>query len=425
MHPVRLIEDKRDGRTHSRGEIEFLVDGFVRGDVADYQMAAWLMAVCFWGLDAEETVALTEAMRDSGATLLWPPGGAPVVDKHSTGGVGDKSSLILAPLLATLGCKVPMVSGRGLGLTGGTLDKLESVPGLRTDLSVGRLQDIVDRIGVAMGGQTEDFCPADRRMYALRDVTGTVPSIPLITASILSKKAAESLDVLVLDVKFGSGAFMRTEADARELGASLLAVGRGLDMRIDALLTDMNRPTGRAVGNAVEIREAVRLLRGDRAGIEDLAELVTALASAALVAAGRFPGGTAAADAIDAALDDGSAHETWRRMVQAQGGDPDADLPTAAAHEVVADRSGFVAATDSERLARVVTDLGGGRRKASDAIDPAVGVVLRAVVGDRVEQGQPLAAVHAAADAPLAAVAAAFEIVDEAVPRPPLILDRL
>src|SRR5262245_22400391 len=277
MNPAVLIAKKRDGRELARNEIVYLVHGFTRGTIPEYQMAAFAMAVFLQGMTTDETAALTDAMLQSGVWLVWPQRDRPIVDKHSTGGIGDKTSLVLAPLLACCGLAVPMISGRGLGATGGTLDKLEAIPGFRTDLSPAEIQATVERVGCAITGASAEIVPADRKLYALRDVTATVPSIPLITASIMSKKLAESLDALVLDVKFGSGAFMKTLADARRLAQSLVATGKRMGVRTTALLTDMNQPLGRMAGNLVEVHEVIACLKGE--GPADLWELTRELAA--------------------------------------------------------------------------------------------------------------------------------------------------
>ena len=281
MNPVSLIARKRDGHTLSSDEIAWFMDGFVRGEVADYQMSAMAMAIYCRGMSTEETSALTECMLRSGETLDWPDSTTPKVDKHSTGGIGDKVSLVLAPLLACCGLAVPMISGRGLGASGGTLDKLESIPSFRTNLSTDEIRQQIDTVGCVITGQTANLVPADKKLYALRDVTGTVPSIPLITASIMSKKLAEGLDALVLDVKHGTGAFMKSPADARALAASLVGVGKRMGLATTALLTDMNQPLGRMAGNAVEVDESITALEGD--GPADLMEVTLALGSELLI----------------------------------------------------------------------------------------------------------------------------------------------
>jgi pyrimidine-nucleoside phosphorylase len=423
MNPAVLIAKKRDGHALARDEIWFLVHGFTRGSIPEYQMAALAMAVFLRGMTDDETAALTDAMLQSGRWLVWPRRERPIVDKHSSGGIGDKTSLILAPLLACCGLAVPMISGRGLGATGGTLDKLESIPGFRADLSLAEIQATVERVGCVITGASQEIAPADRKLYALRDVTATVPSIPLITASIMSKKLAESLDALVLDVKFGSGAFMKTLADARRLARSLVETGRRMGVRTTALVTDMNQPLGRMAGNLVEVHEAIACLRGDYldgTGPADLWELTRALAvelvgpdrragpDAGLgigVGEGEARQGEAPAEprnategvpysATRAVLDDhlrsGRALDKFREMVAAQGGDLDRLPPLPAGAEVTAARRGYVAAIDAEGLGLAIIELGGGRKVMTDKIDHGVGIEMLVRLGDRVEAGQPM-----------------------------------
>ena len=319
MNFLSLLEAKRDGQTHSAAEIEAIIGAICAGEIPDYQVSAWLMAIYFRGLDADETRALTLAMRDSGATLQFPDDARPLVDKHSTGGVGDKVSLVLAPLLASLGCRVPMISGRGLGLTGGTLDKLEAIPGFRTDWTPAEIVEKTQKVGCCMAGQTAEMVPADRILYALRDVTATVPSIPLITASILSKKLAENLDALVLDVKWGRAAFMRTRAQAEELARSLVELGQSCGTPTQAFLSDMNVPLGRNAGNWLEVVEAVECLEGG--GPDDLRDLVVECAARLLTMTNLAPDVAAARARAQSALDDGSARAKWNEMLGSQGAD--------------------------------------------------------------------------------------------------------
>ncbi|MGC3966115.1 MAG: thymidine phosphorylase [Pirellulales bacterium] len=309
MNPVQIIAKKRDGQALSAGEIRALVERYARGELPDYQMSAWAMAVFLRGMTDDETAALTEAMLDSGAQLQWPAE-LTTVDKHSTGGIGDKTSLILAPLLACFDLAVPMISGRGLGATGGTLDKLEAIPGFRTDLNLEEIRAVTRAVGCVITGATADLVPADRKLYALRDVTATVASIPLITASIMSKKLAEGLRALVLDVKFGSGAFMKTADEARRLARSMVAVGRKMGVATTALLTDMNQPLGRMAGNAVEVDESIDVLQGG--GPQDLIDLTLALGAELLVATGRAADHEAAVTTQRARLSDGTAYEKFR-----------------------------------------------------------------------------------------------------------------
>jgi pyrimidine-nucleoside phosphorylase len=345
MNVVQVISKKRDGGELSTDEIGALIGGYVRGDVPDYQMAAWAMAVYLRGMTVAETAALTEHMLHSGITFDWPEGSSPIVDKHSTGGIGDKVSLPLAPLLACCDLRVPMISGRGLGATGGTLDKLEAIPGFRTNLSTAEFQKICREVGCVISGATADLVPADRKLYALRDVTGTVPSIPLITASIMSKKLAEGLDALVLDVKHGSGAFMKTLDNARALAKSMVDTGNRMGVPTTALLTDMNQPLGRMAGNAVEVNESVDALRGE--GPADLMEVTLKLGAELLVSTGREATPAAARMRLEKAIATGAALEKFREMVAAQGGNLDAPRPVAPAHDVESLHDGYVTAIET------------------------------------------------------------------------------
>jgi pyrimidine-nucleoside phosphorylase len=421
---VDWIITKRDGGRLSSDEIHRLVGGFMRGTVADYQMSAWLMATHFNGMSMEETVALTHAMLHSGRQLEHAGSDIAKVDKHSTGGVGDKISLCLAPLVAACGVAVPMISGRGLGHTGGTLDKLEAIPGYDTRLSAARFKAIVRRVGVSIIGQTDDLAPADRRMYALRDVTGTVPSIPLIVASILSKKLAAGLDALVMDVKVGSGAFMRAPRAARALGRALRAVGARLGLPVRALLTEMSTPIGFTIGNALEVREAIDVLTDK--GPDDTRELTLALGIQMLLAAGRESNADRARRLLEHALSNGAGAERFARMIAAHGGDArvvdqPARLPRAR-HRVAlaAARSGHVAAVQARALGELAVALGAGRTRADQPVDPGVGIELCVRRGDAVEHGQILGYLHLQrqSEAPRfkAAALRAFQI-DEARPR--------
>lgn len=386
-NPADIIAKKRDGHALSRDEIGAFINGFTDGSIPDYQMSALAMAIYLRGMDDEETAALTEQMLASGTTLDWPDDSV-IVDKHSTGGVGDKVSLILAPLLACCGLKVPMISGRGLGPTGGTLDKLESIPGFRTDLSLSEIREITERVGCVITGASPEIAPADRKLYALRDVTATVASIPLITASIMSKKLAEGLDALVLDVKVGSGAFMKTREQATALARSLVSTGTRMGVKTTAWLTDMNQPLGRMVGNAVEVDEAVSCLALGHPLA--LMENSLALGAELLVAIGRV---SELADGVTTLVDhflSGAGSEKLREIVAAQGGDLDAPRTIAPAHYVVAKSSGYVAQIDTGALGRVVVDLGGGRRVMTDKIDHSVGLQMLVEIGDFVQLGEPL-----------------------------------
>lgn len=433
--PQEVIRRKRDGDTLTPAEITAFVAGLTDGSVGDAQVAALAMAVCLRGMDPEETVALTLAMRDSGRVLRWDGLAGPVVDKHSTGGIGDKVSLVLAPVLAACGAFVPMLSGRGLGHTGGTLDKLESIPGYTTQPDLLRLRHAVQTAGCAIIGQTDELAPADRRLYAIRDVTATVESIPLITASILSKKLAAGLQALVMDVKAGSGAFMPALEQARALARSIVEVARGADLPCTALLTDMSQCLGHSAGNALEVAESIALLRGE-SGEGRLREVVLGLCGEALALAGLAQDATAGAAAAGAALASGAAAERFARMVQVLGGPADLlDHPgrhLAAAplvRPVGADRTGLVRAVDARALGLAVVELGGGRRRAEDAIDHAVGLSKVSGVGERVGPDRPLALVHARDENGYEAAAkrlrSAYMIGEEAVTAPAPILGRI
>jgi pyrimidine-nucleoside phosphorylase len=398
MSTVELIAKKRDGGTLSDVEIRSLIDGYVDGQVTDYQMSALAMAVFFQGMEPAETAALTLAMRDSGQVLDLSSVPGVKVDKHSTGGVGDKVSLCLAPLMAAVGVPVPMISGRGLGHTGGTLDKLEAIPGFRVDLTIDELVRQVGDVGCALVGQTADLAPADKRLYALRDVTATVESVPLITASILSKKLAEGIDALVLDVKVGRGAFMKSQEQARRLARSLVRVGGLAGKRVSALLTTMDAPLGRTVGNALETAEAIGLLHGEAPA--DLLDCTMVLGSEMLRLAGLETKRSAAQKRLARAIEDGSALAKMKDIVQAQGGDPrvvdEPDrLPSApVTSNVKATEDGFVTGVDALELGWSSVALGAGRRKVEDAVDPAVGIFLHKKPGDAVRKGERLATLH-------------------------------
>jgi pyrimidine-nucleoside phosphorylase len=395
---VGLIVKKREGGKLSSSEIHGLVAGFVDGKVPDYQMSAWLMAAYLRGLDARETTALTEAMLHSGRSLPLASVGGVKVDKHSTGGVGDKVSICLAPAAAAAGVFVPMIAGRGLGHTGGTLDKLEAIPGYRTRLSDRRFEQVVARVGCSIIGQSEKIAPADRLMYALRDVTGTVESIPLIVASILSKKLAVSLDGLVLDVKAGKGAFMGSVEAARELGRELMKVGRQAGAKVRVIVTDMDAPIGKMIGNALEVVEAIDVLRN--AGPPDTVELTVELGAEMCRVAGVVKSTADGRRRMRAVLSDGTALTRFAEMVEAHGGDPkivDATdrLPrTRHRVPVLAGRGGYVEGIDSKRLGLVTVNLGAGRARVDQAVDHAVGIEIAARVGDRVDAKAPLAWLH-------------------------------
>ncbi len=434
MRAYEVIHAKRDGEALPAAAIAELVQGFTRGEVPDYQMAAFCMAVFFRGMNDSEVGALAEAMLRSGDILDLSDVPGAKVDKHSTGGVGDKVSLALAPLAAACGVRVPMISGRGLGHTGGTLDKLESIPGFQVDVPVERFRSLVREVGACLAGQTARLVPADRKLYALRDVTATVESIPLIAASIMSKKLAEGIDALVLDVKVGSGAFMKSVEDARSLARAIAAIGRGMGKRVVALLTSMDQPLGRAVGNALEVAEAIELLRGG--GPEDLREVTVELTAEMLVLGGRAPDLAAARTKVADAIADGSGLAKLEEIVRAQGGDPAAirdpgRLPRAPrTFEVAAPASGVVTGIDTEAIGLAAVALGAGRARIEDRVDPGVGIVVRAKLGDRISRGDPLCTVHAGtAGEPDEGIAsrmvAAYRIGAEAAPARPLLLERM
>ena len=399
MHVPTLIEKKRDGHELSAEEIGGLIEGFTHGEVADYQMSAWAMAVFFRGMTAAETQHLTTAMMESGNVLEYPKGSPPKVDKHSTGGVGDKISLVLAPLLACENVWVPMVSGRGLGITGGTLDKLESIPGFNVHLDERRALQQLEQIGLFMVGQTADFCPADKKLYALRDVTGTVPSQALIVASIMSKKLAESLDRLVLDVKFGRGAFMKTRAEAEQLASAMCEVGQLMGVKTSHLLSPMDEPLGRAVGNALEVAECVEILQGR--GPRDVIELTLDLAQRV---------SDSPREVLAKRLSDGSAWKKFAALVYAQDGDATALEKIAEIHRAPvihpfkAKAGGVITKVDAEIIGRSSVLLGGGRTRTEDRIDFAVGFSEIKKVGEKVARGEPLFTVHARSERALEAI---------------------
>jgi len=398
MRAVDIIASKRDGRALSLEEIRYFVDGVTAGTLPDYQASALLMAVVLRGMTAEETAWLTDAMVHSGVRVDLGDIPGVKVDKHSTGGVGDKTSLILAPLAAACGVPVPMMSGRGLGHTGGTLDKLEAIPGFRVNLSLEEMKAALARAGFAMIGPTAEIAPADRKLYALRDVTGTVESIPLISASIMSKKIAEGIDALVLDVKTGSGAFMKTEADSRRLAESLVTIGKASGVKTEAIITAMDAPLGCAVGNAMEVIECLEVLKGR--GPNDLIDVSVELTARMLVL-GRVADDLAAADEqARRAIASGAGLERFRRIIEIQGGDPrvvdDYDrLPHVDdRHLVSACRDGYVASIDAELVGRASVALGAGRDRVEDAVDPAVGIRVIAKPGDAVRAGDAVLELH-------------------------------
>jgi pyrimidine-nucleoside phosphorylase len=430
IRPAELIARKRDGHELPADELAELVLAYARDEVPDYQMAAFAMAVFFRGLTAAETFALTDAMIRSGETIeLGRLLGRKVVDKHSTGGVGDKTSLAVGPIVAACGVPVGKMSGRGLGHTGGTLDKLESIPGFRVELSLDEFVAQVRDVGLAIVGQTAELVPADKKLYALRDVTATVDQVSLIAASIMSKKLAGGADAIVLDVKVGDGAFMKTLDDARVLAETMIELGRRAGRETVCLLTDMDQPLGAAVGNALEVREALATVRGE--GPPDVTELVLDACARMLALSDLGIDEAEGRRRAEAAVADGSAEALWRRWIEAQGGDPDEGaLPTAPiVHTVKAPTAGTVAGLGAIRVGNAAVHLGAGRRTKDDAIDHAVGVVCLRKRGDRVEAGEPLAEVHArderSAEAAAAEVLAAYAIGDEPVPARPVLLEAM
>jgi pyrimidine-nucleoside phosphorylase len=427
IRAVELIERKRDGGELSAEEIGELMLGYARGEIPDYQLAAFCMAVFFRGLSSAETYAMTDALIRTGETVdLHSALGRKVVDKHSTGGVGDKTSIAVGPIVAACGVPFGKMSGRGLGHTGGTLDKLESIPGFRVELTTDQLIEQVKNVGIAIVGATADLVPADKRLYALRDVTATVDNYSLIAASIMSKKIAGGADAIVLDVKVGDGAFMKSRSDAETLAEVMLDLGRRAGREVVALISDMDQPLGRAVGNALEIQEAIATLRGE--GPSDFVELVLEAAAQLLALSDLGVGRDEALDRAEQVIADGTALEAYRRWISAQGGEPDENaLPTAAiVREARAPRTGYVAALGAVQVGTAALRLGAGRRDKDDPIDHAVGVVCLKKRGDRVAEGEPLAEIHAsneeAADAAVAEVLAAYELAEEPPPERGVIL---
>ena len=394
MRTVDLIQRKRDGEELAPEEIEFLVEGYTNGDIPDYQMSAFLMAVFFSGMSDREVSRLTECMLRSGDTVDLSSIPGVKVDKHSTGGVGDKTSFIVAPLAAAAGVVVPMMSGRALGHTGGTLDKLESIPGFRTDLTTEEFQKQLAELGLAFIGQTDRLAPADRKLYALRDVTGTVESIPLISSSIMSKKLAEGIDSLVLDVKVGNGAFMKKQVDARRLAQTMVGIGRRMDKKVQALITDMNQPLGYAVGNALEVMEASQTLQN--AGPADLTKLSLELAARMIYLGKKAATLDEARRIAEKHLVDGSGYKKFKEVVAAQGGNPQALdkfelLPNATGmREVTSPRAGYVSLIDAEDIGVASNMIGAGRDRKEDSIDPAVGIILEVKMGEKVDAGSVL-----------------------------------
>ncbi len=433
MNAVEIIAKKRDGLALSDEEIEFAITGYLNDTIPDYQMSALLMAIYFRGMDDRETVTLTRLMRDSGVVLRHADIALPKVDKHSTGGVGDKVSLILAPLMAAAGIAVPMISGRSLAHTGGTLDKLEAIPGFQTQLSLTEFQRLTASVGACLIGQTENICPADRRLYALRDVTGTVPSMPLICASILSKKLAEGIDALVLDVKTGNGAIFSEPAAAEELAMRLIRTARHFDLPTIALLTDMSQPLGNTIGNWLEVCEAVEVLQGG--GPRDTRRVTLALGAAMLRAARLTLDLRAGIRQLERVLDSGAAWRKFVEIVKAQQGqveyveEPDRYTQPRHTLAVTANAAGHVAQIDARALGQLAMALGAGRVSVNQKVDPLAGITLHKKVGEAVRAGEPLAILQSSTVAITAEMAAgaqrSFVIADHAVTPPPLLIARL
>ncbi len=402
MRPQDVIRQKRDGHQLSPDEITFFIEGVTRGTIADYQISALLMAIYLNGMDDAEQEILTDAMLHSGKTLDFSDIAKPKADKHSTGGVGDKTSLLIAPMVAACGICVPMISGRGLGHTGGTLDKLESIPGYRVDLSAGEFERVLKTVGYAMSGQTAELAPADKKMYALRDATATVEAIPLIVASIISKKGAAGLDAMVIDVKVGSGAFMCDEARAKALAHALVRTGNACGIRTRALLTDMNQPLGQAVGNSLEVKECIELLRGEAAdGARAVLELSLELSAHMLILARVEDSIETARGRLQKILGSGEALERFRQNVAAQGGeprvcdDPAKYLPLVTeSFKVESPRSGFVSKVNTAEIGHAIAAIGGGRLRIDDAINPSVGFIAELKIGDRIDAGAALGTVY-------------------------------
>ena len=427
MRPQDVIRKKRDGKNLTHEEIGFFVDGVTTGTVADYQISALLMAIYLNGMNEDEQQALTEAMLNSGNILNFSDIPKPKADKHSTGGVGDKTSLIIAPMVAACGVCVPMISGRGLGHTGGTLDKLESIPGYRVSLSTSEFRKTLEEVGYAMAGQTAELAPADKKMYALRDATSTVEAIPLIVASIISKKGAAGLDAMIIDVKAGNGAFMREPSRAKALAHALVKTGNSCGIRTRALLTDMNQPLGRAVGNSVEVEECINLLRGEAPeAANPVLDLSLELSAHMLVLANVAESLEDAHTRLQKVLDSGAALECLRRNIVAQGGDPrvcdspEEFLPLVKESiNVESPRSGFIKTVDTAEIGHTIAAIGGGRVRIEDVIDPTVGYLTERKIGDEVRAGDPLGVIYcsdsAKAQEALGRIKAAYEVTEEPV----------
>lgn len=433
MKTVDLIRKKRDGRKLERDEIQFIIDGYVHGNIHDYQISALLMAIFFQGMDDEETAYLTDIMANSGTVLDLSGTGGFAVDKHSTGGVGDTTSLVLIPLLASYGLTVAKLSGRSLGHTGGTIDKLESIPGFRTDLSREEFLDLVQSTGLALADHTEDMVPADRLLYELRDVTSTVDSLPLIVSSIMSKKIAGGARGIVIDVKTGSGAFLRGLEESRHLAQALVGIGEKLGRRISALITDMSQPLGRMVGNALEVREAIQTLRGE--GPRDLEDLCLALAAELVLFSGKTTDHSKALEKLRSLLHDGSALDKFKQMLANQGGNTkvieDLDLLPAAKKQIPiqASGSGWVKRADALYIGMAANHLGAGRFNKEDVIDPAVGIEVTRKIGERVNKGETLAILHVNDETNLELVndfvTKAYSLENQETATPKLVIERI
>jgi pyrimidine-nucleoside phosphorylase len=429
MNVTDLIAKKREGGQLSEAEVAFLIDGYTHGKVPDYQMSALCMAIFLRGMTPQETLSLTRCMLHSGHRLDLSYLPCPKVDKHSTGGVGDKASLVVAPLVAAAGVCVPMIAGRGLGFSGGTLDKLESIPGFNVRLTLSQFESVLERCGCALTGQTEEIAPADRKLYALRDVTATVESIPLICASIMSKKLAEGVDALVLDVKVGEGAFMQTLEEASELAQSLADIGNGMGTRTVAFLSDMSQPLGLAVGNALEVIEAIETLKGH--GPEDLGHLCEKLATKMLSVDAAPEKASAAREKVSYLLRSGQALEKFRQVIQAQGGDPGviddySKLPRASQRQdILCPSSGYVVSLNARTIGKASMTLGAGRERVDSLIDPCAGIFLRKKIGDFASTGEPLCTIHCGSESKFQevreSVASAFHIGSARVDPPSLI----
>lgn len=432
MRAVDIIASKRDGNVLSKEEIDFFIQGFTRGDIADYQAAAWAMAVYMRGMTEEETTALTLSMAHSGQVLDLSSVAPQVLDKHSSGGVGDKTTLVVGPLIAALGLPFGKMSGRGLGFSGGTLDKLESIPGLRSDLNTQEFIAQLKQHGIVVSGQTHDLAPADGKLYALRDVTATVASLPLIASSIMSKKIAAGAQIIVLDVKVGRGAFMKTEIEATALAELMVNIGRLAGRRLAAVISDMNQPLGNAVGNTLEVIEAIETLKGQ--GPSDFIEHCLAVAEQLLLLAGKAKSESDARSQLEGVLSGGQSLKKFVEWIEAQGGTERVVRDYAVMRraniieDVPAPRDGFIASIDAEQVGLTVVDLGGGRAKKQDTVDHSVGVVFKHKVGDKVARGEPLLALHASDrshfDTARARLLKAYTFSD-AAPAPPRLIHKI